>query len=413
VKVLVYASDVGIIGGSQINAIDLAATVAAAGHDVQVFGMEGILTPYILEKGLEFIPARRLRYRPAPSRVTQLFTLARRERIDLIHAYEWPACLDAYFGANLTGGVPLLCTVLSMEVPSLIPNSVPLVLGTEKLAAQARKTRCNVSVVEPPIDVDGDHPSIDGTEFRRTHHVADDEILVVTVSRLAVELKLGALVDAMDAVGNLAQSHRVRLIIVGDGEARPQLEARAVEINNRFSREVVSLVGSTLNPRPAYAAADIVVGMGSSALRALAIGRPVVVQGERGFSLPFTPKNLNIFLWQGFWGMGDGDPGGRQLEANLLPFVADGAMRERLGAYGRGIVVNRFSVSKAAAKIEKLYEATIQDTDGRRWRAGEAASTAFGALRIEYEAHLPSNKRARSIDRNIRLASASERATYT
>ena len=65
--------------------------------------------------------------------------LARRKRLDLIHAYEWPPCLDAYYGAHLLLGVPLLCTVLSMSVSPLVPSSVPLIMGTDALGDEARR----------------------------------------------------------------------------------------------------------------------------------------------------------------------------------------------------------------------------------------------------------------------------------
>ncbi len=337
-KILVYPNDIAILGGSQINAIDLAAAVAYAGHEVIVFGIEGVLVDYIEQKGLRFVPARRLRYRPAPSRIAQLWSLARRERIDVIHTYEWPPCLDAYFGAHLIGGVPLVSTVLTMGVTPMVPDSIPLIMGTEELAARAREYRTGVSVLEPPIDTDADHPAIDGRAFRHRHDIDDGDVLIVTVSRLSVELKLDALVAAVDAAEILARRHPVRLVMVGDGDARPQLEARALDVNRRLGRPVVTLVGSMTDPRPAYAAADITVGMGSSALRAAAIGKPVVVQGEQGFSLPLEPGTVDTFVWQGFWGIGDGSGGGAMLATQLEPLVTDGDRRRRLGAYGRRLV---------------------------------------------------------------------------
>ena len=243
-RLLVYPHDLGI-GGSQINAIDLAAGVAAAGHDVVVYGVPGPLVDYIEERGLRFLPARPLKYRPAPSRMAQLAMIASRERLDLIHTYEWSTCLDAYYGAGLALGVPLLCTVLSMQVMPYVPASVPLVMGTAELGDEARKIQSGaVWVLEPPIDVVRDHPAIDGSAFRRMHNVDKDELLVVSVSRLALDLKLDALVRAIDAVDLLADRYPVRLILVGDGPARGALEARAESVNTRHGREVVTLAGA-------------------------------------------------------------------------------------------------------------------------------------------------------------------------
>ena len=65
-------------------------------------------------------------------------------------------------------------------------------------------------------------------------------------------------------------------------------------------RDVVLVTGALLDPRPAYAAADIVIGMGSSALKGMAFGKPLVVQGEQGFWKLLEPATLPIFLAQGF-----------------------------------------------------------------------------------------------------------------
>jgi glycosyltransferase involved in cell wall biosynthesis len=403
VRILVYPHSLNI-GGSQLNAIDLAAIHAEDGHDVVIYGIEGPLVDYIEEKGLSFVAARELRYRPAPSRIGQLAFIARRRRIDLIHAYEWPPCLDAYFGAHRVFGVPLICTVLSMAVSPFVPPSIPLIMGTEQLGAEASQSHEDVRVLEPPIDVDGDHPGIDGRLFRLEQSVSDGEFLITTVSRLSNELKLDALVDAIDAVGILAEKLPVRLVIVGDGDARVHLEARATAVNDRSGRTTISLVGALIDPRPAYAGSDIVLGMGSSALRAMAIGRPVIVQGEGGFSLPFAPETHDTFLWQGFWGVGDGSSGAIRLAGHIEALVVDSARRSRLGEYGRATVVERFSLRRAADIIEEIY-AEVADMP-RRSSTGESVRVAWRALSLAVHQHRPSVKRKRASLERARLESA-------
>ena len=345
-RLLVAPHDLGI-GGSQINAIDLAAGAADAGHDVVVYGKTGPLVEYIESRGLEFIPARQLRYRPAPSRIAQLAMLARSRRLDLIHAYEWPPCLDAYFGAHLAGGVPLLCTVMSMAVSPYVPPSIPLILGTEALAEEAsRRHRAQVWALEPPIDTAADSPSIDGSTLRRAVGVADESLLVVTASRLSLELKLDALVDAIDATSEIAGEFPVVLLIVGDGPAGAALRSRADHVNRHWGRDVVKFSGALADPRPAYAAADLVVGMGSSSLRAMAIAKPVIVQGERGFSRVFEPASYDYFLRHGFWGIGDGQPNAHRLADQMRGLLASGDRRGELARYGRGTVVERFSLER-------------------------------------------------------------------
>jgi glycosyltransferase involved in cell wall biosynthesis len=404
-RLLVAPHDL-MIGGSQINAIDLAAGAAQAGHDVIVYGVPGPLVDRIEALGLDYVPARALRYRPAPSRIAQLTALARRHRLDLIHAYEWPPCLDAYYGAHLALGVPLLCTVLSMSVSPLVPSSIPLVMGTEALGEEARAThRAPVWVLEPPIDVDADHPGIDGASFRRACDLADDSLLVVTVSRLAIDLKLDALVQAIDAVGLLAGRVPVRLVVVGGGEAMGALQQRAAEVNRRWGREVVSFTGPMPDPREAYAAADVVVGMGSSTLRALSIGRPAVVQGEEGFSKPFEPATLPYFLHHGFWGRAQEGWTVQQLAGELETLLGDPGRRAELGAFGRRTVEERFSLSRAVACQLDIYRDVLARR--RRTSPADAATAARRAVRLELDAHDPRRKRARRANEQSLLSAAS------
>lgn len=390
-RILVYPHDLGI-GGSQINAIDLAAGVAEAGHDVVVYAIPGPLVDYIKQRGLRFIPARRLRYRPAPSRIVQLASIAARERIDVIHAYEWSTCLDAYYGAGLVMGVPLVCTVLGMIVMPYVPSLVPLIMGTAELGDAARRVqRGGVWVLEPPIDTVNDHPGIDGSSFRRAHQVSDNDLLVVTVSRLALDLKIDALVRAIDAVDMIRGRHPVRLVVVGGGPAHEALQQRAAAVNARWGREVVSLPGPDMDPRPAYAAADVVVGMGSSALRALAIGRPVVVQGEAAFSEVFEPATLDLFLRQGFYGLADNAEGPARLAGQLERLLADPERRKALGAFGRQVVAERFSLKRAVQVQLDIYEQVLREP-GRR-TLPDAMRSARRAFMREVENHDPRRKR--------------------
>jgi L-malate glycosyltransferase len=405
-RLLIAPHDLGI-GGSQINAIDLAAAAAEAGHDVIVYGKPGPLVERIESRGLEFVAARRLRYRPAPSRIAQLARLARRRRLDLIHAYEWPPCLDAYYGAHLGGGVPLLCTVLSMSLSPYVPRSVPLVMGTVALAERAAwDHRAPVWALEPPVDTAADSPAIDGAPLRRELGIAESSPLVVTVSRLALELKLDALVDAVDAVGRLGDELPLALLIVGEGPAGAALRARAEHVNAALGRDAVRFAGALADPRPAYAAADLVLGMGGSSLRAMAIGKPVIVQGERGFSRVFNPDGRDYFLRHGLWGVGDDQPNAQRLANQIRGLLTNPKRRAQLASYSRETVAARFSLERAKRVQLGIYNTVLEERPDHRW--SEAATVAARALRLELDNHDPRRKRAQSASETARLEAAGD-----
>ena len=120
--------------------------------------------------------------------------------------------------------------------------------------------------------------------------MSTDELLVVCTSRLALNAKLESLVEAIDAIDLLAETLPVRLVIIGEGDASDPLAQRAAAVNRRRGRAVVTLPGPEPDPSPAYAAADVVVGMGTSILRGLAFAKPAIVQGERGFATRSRPR---------------------------------------------------------------------------------------------------------------------------
>ena len=404
-KIIVYPHDLSI-GGSQINAIDLAAEIRSFGHDTLIYAIPGPLVEYVREKGLRFVPAHPLSVRPGPTRILELARLARREQADIIHAYEWPPCLDAYFGAHLLGRTRLVCTVLSMGLMPLVPSTVPLLMGTKQLRESALADRGGiVEVLEPPIDTVGDHPELEGSEFRRAHGVEDDELLVVIVSRLAIDLKLDSLVRAIDSVSVLANTYPVRLVIVGGGEAEQQLRKRADGVNQAHGRTVIQIPGPTLDPRSAYASADVVLGMGSSALRAMAIGKPLVVQGERGFSKVLELESFPLFDWQGFYGIGDDQGHNDLLVAQLESLLKDAALRAELGSYGRQVVVDRYSLGDAVTRLNGIYK-TVMAPSKRLSCIPEALGIGFRAAVNETRLHSPTFKRTRSVDRERRLTAA-------
>lgn len=408
-RVLVYPHEM-LLGGAPLNAIDLATAIRDRGHDVIVYGPGGPLVDLLHERGLRYVAAHPLKYRPGPPRIQQLRRVVRDQKVDLVHGYEWPPCLDAYLGAHVVDGVPLVCTILSMHLSPLVPGSVPLVTGTKQLSAAARSIRPGpVSTIEPPVDIEGDDPGRDGMAFRRSLGIGDDEILVVSVSRLSLDLKLDALCQAVDAAGLLADGAPVRVVLVGDGPAAEQLRRRAAVVNRAAGRPVVLLPGPYSDPRDAYAAADVVIGMGGSALRGMAFAKPVVVQGEAGFAEVFEPSTERMFLHQGFFGHGRAADQPQRLAQQLATLVNAPDRRNDLGQFGRSTVVHKLSLTTAATKLEAVYEATLRSGVDRRGLRGEIPGVLWRAIGNEARLHDPRDKRSRRRDEVTRLRAA---ATY-
>ncbi|MBL7502415.1 glycosyltransferase family 4 protein [Frankia sp. CNm7] len=360
------------IGGSQLNAIELAAAVRDLDHEVTVFGQPGELCELIDSLGLPFVGSPRVGKRPTPSVMSALCRLARDRSVDLVHGYEWPPILEAAYGPGLRLGTATYATVMSMALVPFLPRQVPLVVGTEQIRRTALARQhpggAPVDLIEPPVDTRANAPDAltpDAAEkFRATAGLRPRDLNIVVICRLADELKLEGLLTAIDVVGQLARQlpTPMRLVIVGDGPARAAVEQRAATANAWLETPPVVLTGALLDPRPAYETADIMLGMGGSALRALAFAKPLVVQGELGFWETLTPDNVEQFLDGGWYGLGDGAAtGAARLEAALRPLLADADLRARLGRYGRELVEARFSLTHAAETQLALYQRALRD----------------------------------------------------
>ncbi|HST64954.1 MAG TPA: glycosyltransferase family 4 protein [Mycobacteriales bacterium] len=375
-RILVYPHSMEI-GGSQLNAIELAGAVRDRGHEVVVLSEDGDLVEVVHRLGLEHVPIDpRAARRPSPYAVRQLAALARDRRLDVLHGYEWPPGVETFLAAARSPATAV-CTVMSMSVAPFLPHTMPLVVGTEdtRAAAVAAGHR-SVTLLEPPVDMAANSPDFPAGGFRAEHGLDPDLPLVVVVCRLVRELKLEGLLTACDAVGALAAAGTpVQLAVVGDGAARDQVAEAAAKADAQAGRRVVVLTGQLSDPRPAYAAADVMLGMGGSALRGLAFGKPLVVQGERGFWQLLTPGSEPVFLRQGWYGVGAGDDGAARLAGILRPLLADPGRWAELGRHGRRLVEDRFSLAAAAADQEQVY-AAAGPPGGRAGRTVVAADTA-------------------------------------
>ena len=158
-----------------------------------------------------------------------------------------------------------------------------------------------------------------------------DAVLVLVVARLSEEKGIDRLIDAVNMVAR--DGHKVRLAIVGDGPARPALEAK-------LEHSYHKLLGPMSGPRLAavFASADIFClpslteTLGQVALEAQASGVPAIV--PRGTALAEQ-------VIDGVTGIHAESASAEDIAAALLPLVVDENRRLRMGEAARASMVSR------------------------------------------------------------------------
>lgn len=378
------------IGGSQLNAVELAGAVRDLGHEVVVYAKDGPLRDVVAQLDLELLDHRPSRLQPGPATAQDLRRIVRERGIDVVHGYEWPPILEGWAATYGDRRARVVGTVMSMAVADFIPRSVPLVVGTRKIQQVTAAGRPGpVHLMEPPVDMVANRPGGFRAGFEAAHP-ASGRHQVVIVSRLAHELKLEGILTAMEVVGELSLRLPVRLVVVGDGPARAEVEAVARRVNEGRDPAPVAVLGAMADPRGAYDAADVCLAMGGSALRSLAFAKPLVVQGEGGFFRTLTPDSASTFLYQGWYGVGTGSRAEARhtLAEALETLLTDEGRARRLGGYGRGLVEEHFSLVGAARDLVGIYEEALAAPVPWGVRTRDSALSGLALARHKIERRL-------------------------
>jgi glycosyltransferase involved in cell wall biosynthesis len=181
---------------------------------------------------------------------------------------------------------------------------------------------------------------------RATLGVADHEIVVVVAARLIPGKGQDVLLDAM--VPAMRQAPELRLLIAGDGPARPALEAQARSLPNG----TVRFLGFLDDTRELIGASDVVAfptlptigeGFGLTALEAMAAEVPVVSSDAGALPEVVADGETGLVI-----------PSGSvvALADALVRLANDPAERRRMGNAGANRARERFS-------LEAMVEGTL------------------------------------------------------
>ena len=345
-------------GGAQTYVANLLPALATRCEVVVGAHGEGPLRDAARDAGVRFVALQHVRRPLHPGRdllgLFELVALMRRERPDLVHVNSSKAGVLGRLAALLARVPVRVFTVHGWafkaytglaswlyrwadRLMSPLASATICVSETERAAGLAAHTcRAERTVVIPnAVDV--------GAAPRAAH--AGDPPVIVTVGRLAAPKDPLTLLRALAVVA----PSRFTALIVGEGPARPEVEA---EIRALGLAHAVELAGERRDVPALLASGDVFVlssrseGAPISILEAMAAGLPVVASDVGGVGELVVDGETGLLV-------PPADPA--RLADALERLLGDSALRRRLGAAGRTRAFERFDLRPLQHAHLELY----------------------------------------------------------
>jgi L-malate glycosyltransferase len=205
--------------------------------------------------------------------------------------------------------------------------------------------------------VDLDQFRFGAQDSRPQFGLSDEEVVFGIVGRLEPEKDHRTLLRAFQTL--IAHGQAARLVIVGDGSLRAELESqcRALDIERH-----VTFLGARSDVPQVLAAFDVFVlssvqeGVPLSVVEAMAAGKPVIATDIGGLRLLVKPAINGLLV----------PPADAvAFEAAMRELAGNAALRQEMGKQGRQMAHESFGVSVMINRYQDLYESVLGSRDVR------------------------------------------------
>ncbi len=290
----------------------------------------------------------------------KLFKLLRRERPDVIHTHLFAtSCLGRIVG-KLTGVPCIIVTLHRIEYPRIQPLIERLFKPLTSLYitdsnAAAAKLSCALKIPHKSIQVI--YNGIDRSEFalspsrevaRSSLNLKNKEFVVGVIAHLYKEKGHTFLLETVATIKkNIPE---IKLLIVGDGYLRNELEQQAVQLLPAGS---VSFLGQRGDLANLLSAMDLFIlpssweGFGIILAEAMYMRVPVITTSDGGGCAEVVENNDGGLL------VPYGDK--KKLADAILQFYADASYRKNQGILGRSRVERLFSSDAMSRRYAEVY----------------------------------------------------------
>lgn len=365
------------IGGAETHVLELSLELKRQGFDVVVASGGGVYEKNLAEAGIRHYKVPMYTKRPFKmlQSLRSLRRIIRDEQIDIVHAH---------------GRIPAFLTgILRHFMDFTFVTTAHWVFNTghglkyvsdwgEKVVAVSEDIKTYLMVnyhINPTdiyvtingIDTNRFSPEADCSGVIQEYQLSPESKKIVYISRMDEDRALVAFQLAEIAPALAQEIPGLEIIIVGGGNVLDKLKELVKGINRNAGRNLVTLTGSRTDIDRFANLGDIFVGVSRSALEAMACAKPVIVAGNEGYIGIFDEDKLAAGIETNFCCRGLEASTPERLQADILKLFANPPEEnQRLGNYGRELIIHDYSVSRMAGDAVRMYRAAV---DPKRWDA--------------------------------------------
>jgi sugar transferase (PEP-CTERM/EpsH1 system associated) len=297
-----------------------------------------------------------------PWRIAQV---ARRQRLDVLHARGWPTMVETAVGARLAR---VRATVYSFHgktfedlqgisrrrrwVQKAVIRAYQRVftlnrcMGAE-LAAECSLGENLIEIIANGVDADKFCPRTDKDELRRLFDLPADRIILGNVARLDPVKNHKVVLRALARVAD--RDLRPYFLLVGEGHHRTALEPLVQQLGLAADVRFFGYsdrIPELLNCLDVYVQSSFYEGFSNTVLEAMACGLPVLATDVGGTKDVLSEGMAGVF----FQPQDD-----EELTTLIVRLSKDDRLRRTLGELGRRRVLDNFTVQTMARNYENVY----------------------------------------------------------
>jgi glycosyltransferase involved in cell wall biosynthesis len=320
--------------------------------------------------GINFYPLdmrRRLSFRP----IYHINKFIRSNKIDLVHSQGARADFYSRIAGRLAGASHILSTI-QMPVEGFDVGRLRKIIyrlmdqfsgrfvdrfivvsdSLKRILSEGRGLPAQrVARIYNGIEVDQYHPDLKETDLRNNLGISPTIPLVGAIGRMVWQKGFEFLIRAMPNI--IAASSETRLLLVGDGPLRIELETLAKKLN--VSDKIIftgfrSDVSQILSTVDVLAIPSLLEGFPMITLEGMAMAKPIVATKIQGITEQLTEGKQAILV---------PPQNPNALSDALLKIIQDTELASMLAIAARRKVENDFSVEKMVSETEKVYRSLL------------------------------------------------------